>query len=65
MLDRFENTHSGTQAEVGAIHHFLVTSEGNHTSSNLNFIGTEFGKFLCQDLFKALKGFGNQFELFH
>ena len=65
MLDGFEDTHSGTQAEVGTIHHFLVTAKGDHSSSYLNFVCAQLGKFLCQDFFQSLKGLGNHFKLFH
>ena len=62
-LDGFQDTDSGVQLEIGAIHHFLVTSEGNHTATGLYVVGAQLHQFFCQDGFQAHKGLGNQFKL--
>lgn len=40
VLDRLQNADGGTQAEVGLVHHFFVSTEGYHTASYLNVIGS-------------------------
>ena len=65
VLDGFEHAHGGAQTKVGAVHHFLVAGKGHHAAAYLDVIGAEFGQFLSQNLFKSLKGFGNEFKLFH
>ena len=39
------------EAEVGTVHHFLVTRERDHAAADLHVVGTEFDEFLCQNFF--------------
>ena len=48
MFDGFEDTHGSAQAEVSAVHHFLVTAERHHAAADLHIVGAEFRQFLCQ-----------------
>ena len=36
MFDGFQDTDSGTQAEIGLIHHSFVACKGNHAASDFN-----------------------------
>ena len=65
MFDGFEDTYSGAKTEVRTVHHTLVTDKRHHAAANLNLVGTEFGEFLRQHLFKTLESLGNEFKSFH
>ena len=39
------------EAEVGTVHHFLITRERDHAATDLHVVGTEFDEFLCQNFF--------------
>ena len=43
VLDGFENTDSGVQLEIGAIHEFLIACERHHASSNLYVVCPQLG----------------------
>ena len=61
---RLEYAHGGAQAEIGTVHHFLVAGERDHAPPDLYIVGSEFRQFLCQNFFKSLESFGDEFELF-
>ena len=65
VLDGFEYAYGRAQAEVGPVHHFLVSGEGNHTFADLDVVCAELCQLLCQHFFQSLEGFGDKFELFH
>ena len=62
MGNRFENTYGGAEAEIGAVHHFLVAAEGHHATADLYVVGTKLDELLCQDFFQTLEGLGYEFE---
>ena len=62
MLDGFQNADSGMQLEVGAIHHLLVSSKRNHTSSFYHVFCTQLRQFFRQDRLEAHKGLGDEFK---
>ena len=59
MLDGFQDADSRAQAKVSTIHHCFVTSEGDHSASDFDISGSQFGEFLCQYFFQPLEGFGD------
>ena len=62
VFDGFQDADGRTQAEVGFVHHFFVSTERHHAASYLNVVGTQCGEFSGQCLFQSLEGFGNHFK---
>ena len=51
------------QLEIGAIHHFLITSEGNHASPYLYILSAQLRQFFRQNRLKAHEGLGDEFKI--
>ncbi len=64
--DRLQNTQSGSEAEIGTVHEFLVALEGHHSCSEFHILGSKCNKLIAENILQALKCFGHHLEFsFH
>ena len=64
LVDGLEHAQCRVQAEVGAIHHLFVASEGDHALALLHILGAQLLQLVAQYALQTLEGLGHHFKIF-